>query len=94
MGLIVPKHKHSAVERNRLKRRLKELLRLDVLPVLRTVTPPLDVVVRVAPVAYTRSVSELRHELTQALVRVMRLLSTQPVPHPHDASSSGADHER
>jgi ribonuclease P protein component len=32
IGLIVPKHKHSAVERNRLRRRLREIIRVELLP--------------------------------------------------------------
>ena len=31
----MPRHKHSAVDRNRLKRRLRELARLELLPMLR-----------------------------------------------------------
>lgn len=63
VGFVVPRYKHSAVDRNRLKRRLRELVRLEVLPTL----PPQDVVVRVLPVAYTRSFDTLRAELLHAL---------------------------
>jgi ribonuclease P protein component len=63
VGFVVPRYKHSAVDRNRLKRRLRELVRVWVLPEL----PPLDVVVRVLPVAYTRSFDALRAELLQAM---------------------------
>lgn len=35
IGIVVPRHKHSAVDRNRLKRRLRELARLELLPLLR-----------------------------------------------------------
>jgi ribonuclease P protein component len=35
VGLIVPKHKQSAVDRNRLRRRLRELIRIELLPTLR-----------------------------------------------------------
>src|SRR5690348_4134888 len=35
IGFVVPKHGHTSVERNRLKRRLRELGRLRVLDVLR-----------------------------------------------------------
>lgn len=48
VGIIVAKHKHGSVERNRLKRRLRELVRTRLLPGL----GPLDVVVRSFPTAY------------------------------------------
>lgn len=59
VGIIVPKYGHSSVDRNRVKRRLRELVRLHVLPVL----PSVDVVLRVAPRAYTRSFEELHEEV-------------------------------
>lgn len=34
VGLIVPKYRHGSVERNRVKRRLRELTRLELLPAL------------------------------------------------------------
>jgi ribonuclease P protein component len=66
VGFVVPRYKHSAVDRNRLKRRLRELVRLHVLPAL----PPVDAVVRVFPSAYTRSVDDLHHDLLQAFRRL------------------------
>ena len=59
VGFVIPRYKHSAVDRNRLKRRLRELVRLELLPTLR----PMDMVLRVAPVAYTRTFELLRSEL-------------------------------
>ncbi len=59
VGIIVPKYGHSSVDRNRVKRRLRELVRIHVLPVL----PTIDVVLRAAPKAYTRSFDELREEV-------------------------------
>ena len=38
VGFVVPRYKHSAVDRNRLKRRLRELASLELLPVLQTWT--------------------------------------------------------
>jgi len=35
VGFVVPKYGHSSVERNRLKRRLRELVRTRLLPALR-----------------------------------------------------------
>lgn len=68
VGFVVPRYKHSAVDRNRLKRRLREIVRLAVLPEL----PAMDLVVRVLPSAYTRSFDALRAELLQAVRRIMR----------------------
>ena len=69
VGIVVPRYKHSAVARNRLKRRLRELVRLEWLPAL----PPMDVVVRVIPPAYDRDFDALRHEMRHARERLARL---------------------
>ncbi len=66
VGLIVPRHKHSAVARNGVKRRLREIARLLLLPVL----PPVDVVVRARPEAYDVDHATLAAELVHALGRV------------------------
>jgi ribonuclease P protein component len=70
VGFVVPRYKQSAVARNRLKRRLRELVRIEWLPAL----PPMDVVVRVIPPAYQRDFDELRAELLQARERLGRLV--------------------
>lgn len=62
VGLIVPRYKHTAVDRNRLKRRLRELARTRLLPAL----PPVDVVVRVRPSAYELDFEALARELERA----------------------------
>jgi ribonuclease P protein component len=64
-GIIVPKYSHSSVERNLVKRRLREIVRQDVLPSLR----PVDVVVRALPSAYRASFSELRAQCRRACER-------------------------
>lgn len=68
VGFVIPKYKHSGVDRNRLKRRLREIIRLDVLPEL----APMDLVVRVLPVAYARNFETLRAEVLQAVRRITR----------------------
>jgi len=68
VGFVVPKYKHSGVERNRLKRRLRELTRLDVLPDL----APMDLVFKVLPVAYARDFETLRAEVLQAVRKIVR----------------------
>ena len=61
MGLIVPKQKHSAVERNLLKRRLRELARTRLLPLL----PPVDLVIRTLPEAYDATFATLEREVVR-----------------------------
>jgi ribonuclease P protein component len=73
VGLIVPKYKHSSVERNRLKRRLREWVRLELLPALAGVSPVLDLMVRTSPSAYAKSFIELGRELQQVERQVRRL---------------------
>lgn len=73
VGFVVPKYKHSAVDRNRLKRRLRELVRLHVLPVM----PPLDLVIRVFPSAYDRPLEALRADLEQAVRRLTREMTRE-----------------
>jgi ribonuclease P protein component len=60
IGLIVAKHQSSAVARNRLRRRLREIWRRDV----RAAVPAWDVVVRARREAYQASFGQLRAELT------------------------------
>jgi ribonuclease P protein component len=69
VGFIIPRYKHSAVDRNRLKRRLRELVRLEVLATL----VPMDVVFRVSPVAYTRDFNALRAEVQHAALQLARV---------------------
>jgi ribonuclease P protein component len=59
VGIIVPRYKHSAVDRNRLKRRLRELIRTQLLPTL----PPIDVVVRAFPSAYNAGFDGLAEQI-------------------------------
>ena len=66
MGIIVPRHKHSAVDRNRLKRRLREIVRLHLLPAL----PAVDLVVRATPEAYAATFDELVDQLVRALPKL------------------------
>jgi ribonuclease P protein component len=65
LGLVVPKHRHTIVERNRVKRRLREIGRIEVLPRLRSTGRPLDVLVRARPEAYEASFDALRDEFVR-----------------------------
>ncbi len=54
-GVVVPKHRHNIVERNRVKRRLRELVRIKLLPGLQRI----DVLIRAKPEAYDSSFAQL-----------------------------------
>jgi len=60
MGLIVPRFQESAVARNRLRRRLKDLWRRE----LTQHVPPSDVVFRARKESYAASFGALREELS------------------------------
>lgn len=72
VGVIVPRYSHSAVERNLVKRRLRELIRTELLPSMEA----LDVVVRAAPSAYKADFDTLRQALRKANER-MRQSATE-----------------
>ncbi|HEX8360259.1 MAG TPA: ribonuclease P protein component [Longimicrobium sp.] len=63
LGVVVPKHKHTIVERNKVRRRLRELGRTVLLPALRNSGAALDVMVRARPEAYTAPFEQLRDEI-------------------------------
>ena len=64
VGVVVPKHRRNSVERNRLKRRLREVLRLEVLPRLAEQDLAVDVLIRARREAYAATYDQLQHELT------------------------------
>ncbi|MDB4907068.1 MAG: Ribonuclease protein component [Gemmatimonadetes bacterium] len=66
IGIVVPKYTHNSVERNRLKRRLRELLRRTVLPM----ALPLDVVVRAKREGYSASFDDLARDVEQIRARL------------------------
>lgn len=63
LGVVVPKHKHTIVERNLVRRRIREIGRTVLLPALRNSGAALDVLVRARREAYDASFSQLRDEL-------------------------------
>lgn len=67
----MPRYKHTAVARNRLKRRLRELARLRLLPALADL-PPADVVVRVWPSAYGAGFDALAADVERAMRQIVR----------------------
>jgi ribonuclease P protein component len=59
MGLIVPKFHTSAVARNRLRRRLREIWRREI----QLCQPPGDLLIRTRREAYEASFDQLRSQL-------------------------------
>lgn len=71
----MPRYSHGAVDRNRVKRRLREIARLELLPLLAegpSGGSPRDVVIRALPAAYRRDQRELAAEVAQAMRRLER----------------------
>ncbi len=59
VGVVVPKYRRDIVERNRVKRRLRELTRTRMLPILGSI----DVLLRAKPGAYSASFEQLSVEV-------------------------------
>jgi ribonuclease P protein component len=67
LGLIVPKHGRDIVERNKLKRRLREIGRRRVLPELEERGVRVDVLIRAKARAYGMEFEELAREVEVAV---------------------------
>lgn len=65
----MPKYKRSGVERNRLKRRLRELVRTTLLHRI----PAADVVIRPWPNGYDATFEQLAHEIDTARRKLERM---------------------
>lgn len=78
IGIIVPRHRHSAVDRNRLKRRLRELARTRLLPTL----PPCHVVIRARREAYEDSFDALARQIERVAREAPRILNPDAAPNP------------
>ncbi|MHB1263307.1 MAG: ribonuclease P protein component [Gemmatimonadaceae bacterium] len=75
VGLVVAKHGHGSVERNQLKRRLRELSRTVVLPRLAAAgSAPRDVVIRTRREAYQAGFDDLRAELARVVVQLSAIV--------------------
>jgi ribonuclease P protein component len=59
VGIVVPKHGRKIVDRNRVKRRLREIVRTRVLPEL----SGFDLLIRAKPEAYGSSFEQLSDDL-------------------------------
>jgi ribonuclease P protein component len=71
--VIVGKHGHTIVERNLLRRRLRELVRLKILPVI----SPMDVVFRTLSSAYDVRFDDLAAEVEQLAVQLVTVSRAQ-----------------
>lgn len=67
MAVVVPRHGRRIVDRNRLKRRLRELARREWLPFAREEELPVDLVIQSRPEAYDASFAELRSAVLAAI---------------------------
>jgi ribonuclease P protein component len=67
LGLIVPKHGRNIVERNLVKRRLREIGRREVIPALDAEGMRVDVMIRARGKAYQASYEELSSEIRGAV---------------------------
>ena len=75
MGFVVPRFKHTAVARNQLKRRLRELSRLHLIPTDLSA----DIVLRVRPEAYEATFDALAAEIQQVSTQLARWRSAPNV---------------
>lgn len=65
VAIVVGLHRHSAVARNRLKRRLRHIMRTEILP---RATEPYDAVVAAKPSGYLATFDMLRSMMVQAFI--------------------------
>jgi ribonuclease P protein component len=63
IGIVVPRYAAPVVRRNRLKRRLRELSRTQLLPV----APAIDMVIRARPKAYEATFSALGADILRVI---------------------------
>lgn len=59
VGILVPKHRRKIIDRNRVKRRLREIVRTQLLPGLGTV----DLLIRAKPEAYGSTFRQLADDV-------------------------------
>lgn len=61
VGIVVPKYGKPIVERNKLRRRLREIVRAELIPRLESA----NVLIQALPNAYTASFDELKAQLDE-----------------------------
>lgn len=67
LGVVVPLYGHTAVDRNRVQRRLREIGRRDWLAAAWAEGRRVDLLLRARPAAYGRGFAELRDAVLAAL---------------------------
>ena len=70
IGIVVPKYGKNSVQRNLVKRRLKEIARTSLLPRLKTNNKRLDVLIRAKKQAYGKGFSGLSAEAKKTLEKI------------------------
>ena len=65
LGVVVPKHRHRVVDRNKVKRRLRDIGRRELLPRMREAGQCGDLLVRARKEVYGASYQQLRRELIE-----------------------------
>ena len=86
MGFVVPKHSHTAVERNQLKRRLRELARTRLVPAAASLASRglsgtgapggaygMDIVIRARRSAYDASFERLAADVDRVCAQLAQL---------------------
>ena len=66
----MPKYGHNSVERNLVKRRLRALVRCEVLPNVEASGMPLEFVVRAMPSAYGVSYATLQGDIARIVAQL------------------------
>ena len=89
VGIVVPKYRHTAVARNLVKRRLRELSRTRLLPAL--ADTPADVTLRALPVAYSASFDLLAKDVERAAGEIRKLPRPAPSPGAGPASTGSGE---
>lgn len=67
---MVPRHGHKIVDRNRLKRRLREAARLELLPCCWDGEARLDILIQARPQAYDAGFAELANEIKKLAIEL------------------------
>lgn len=67
-GIVVPRFEHTAVARNQVRRRVREILRRELLASL----PPVDLVIRAKRTAYAARFTALRADLANVPAHLAR----------------------
>lgn len=70
VALVIPRHGHNIVDRNRLKRRLREAARLELLPRCWDGEARFDILIQARPEAYDADFTELTNEIKQLAIEI------------------------